>query len=152
MSGETLSRLAADGELHFLRLSFEAGDGAALLEAVRVCAVNDLPLPAWAARAFVERVDRVFRFETGSWDDAFGRPYRKGIRLADARRRWRQREVVYERVRELVEREGSSIGDPLFERVGKEIGLAKSVVNELYYETLNASWPEYERRFLPRKS
>ena len=67
-----------------------------------------------------------------SWDDAFGSPHPKG-RHRNAVRLEKLKYKVHSRVRDIHKKEGVSINNELFERVGKELGLGgKTTVSELY--------------------
>lgn len=66
-----------------LERQFVAGNKGALLEAVRVCLINDVPVPRWAVRAFSRAW---WQTKMGpplhkSWDEVFGRPHAKGEHL-----------------------------------------------------------------------
>lgn len=145
-------RFAAEFDLQTERERFERGDKVALLGAIRICANHDLPLPDWASRAFIRAYDRVLRLETGSWDDAFGRPYAKGKHLSAMRKK---RMYGYP-VRVAVAREhnaGHAIDESLFAKIGKEFGLGKTLTAELYYGKTKAKNTEKQApRRLPRKS
>jgi hypothetical protein len=127
-------REAAAEELKTERERFERGDKAALLGAVRICANHDLPLPSWASRAFIAAYDRVLRLDTGSWDDAFGRPYPKGKHLAAMKKKRLHRVPVKVAV-DRAHKAGRAIDETLFSQVGKEFGLGITLVAELYYGT-----------------
>jgi hypothetical protein len=122
-------------KLDALEQQFGKGDDFALLHAIRVCANHDLVIPKWAALAYIKRFDAVLTCKTGSWDGAFGRPYRNGFHLVKARQRRQLRFAVYVRVREILEAEpGTAVDESLFERVGDEFDIGKTLCNRLYYE------------------
>lgn len=79
-------------EIEALRPSIENGDGFAVLDAVSRCARQGLALPHWLAVEFLRRYDAVLQCRAGSWDEAFGRPYPKRVRLLNLRqpraKRW----------------------------------------------------------------
>jgi len=145
-------RFAAELDLQTEHERFERGDKVALLGAIRICANHDLPLPDWASRAFIRAYDRVLRLDTGSWDDAFGRPYPKGKHLSAMRKKRMYRYPV----RVAVAREhkaGRAIDASLFEKIGDEFGLGKTLTAELYYgKTKAKSAVKQASRRLPRKS
>ena len=118
-----------------LQRQFESGDTVALLEAIYNCAMHDLTMPEWVQRAYIDRYRQIIHFEAASWDEVFGKPHRKGLRLADARRRRELRTPIFLRIREIRRAEpDTAIGDGLFERVAEEFGIGKTLVNELWYE------------------
>jgi hypothetical protein len=72
--------------LEFFRKQYvEEGKRLAIIEAIRRCAIRKLPLPDWAAEAFVDCYNKVMGYEVASWDDVFGNPLPKGMRRAKAR-------------------------------------------------------------------
>lgn len=118
-----------------LERCFVAGDRFALMEAISECAVNDLALPNWAAEAFLDGYYSIINLRSGSWDDVFAKPYKKGFHLGQARVRRLARVEVYLTVRRILAREpGTPIDDHLFERVGRECNVSRSLANQLYYE------------------
>jgi len=116
------------------RQRFEQGDGMALLAAVRVCANHDMPLPAWASKAYISAFDAVLNCRAESWDEAFGRPFKKGKHLHALRKRRTMQRKVWLAVRHAHEHDGASIDVSLFEKVGKKLHLGKTQTSGLYYE------------------
>lgn len=122
-------------KLDHLEREFRAGDRFALLHAIRVCMNHDLVSPPWVVREYIAAFDSVLNYRKGSWDDAFGRPNPKGSHLAKAQKRHVLLFEVYNRIREIRLMEpGTPIDDGLFERVGAELGIGKTLANELYYK------------------
>ena len=118
------------------RARFDAGDNMALLAAIRKCANHGLVMPEWVSLAFIRNYDAVLSLRMRSWDDAFGRPYRKGMDLKAARFRREKRFHVWMEVnrRHLA---GEAIDDQLFEAVGEALGMKKTLASQLYYEAKN---------------
>jgi len=117
-----------------LKSQFEAGDGFALLAALRRCANHSLAMPEWVASAYITKYDKVLNCEVASWDEAFGKPYPKK-HISKLRQRRSLRFDVYNRLRQvLVDEPDTMIDDGLFERVGAQVGIGKTLCNELYYE------------------
>jgi hypothetical protein len=120
------------------------GDGLLLLSVLEMCGRVGLKIPQWAATAFTELFNKVFWADVGSWDEAFGPAYPKGMHLAKARLRFNI--DLYLRVQELLDwrpgdppaaewlTEPAVIGEWLFEEVGKEFGLGKTACSKRYYE------------------
>ena len=126
-------------ELNRERQQFEAGDRMALFAAIRKCANHDLPLPAWAATAYIAAYDHVLNCRAKSWDEVFGTPYPKGVNLNAMRKRRILRFRVYRLVTEILQAERHTpIGVALFERVGREMRppIGKSEAAERYYEAM----------------
>ena len=125
--------------LDALEDDYQAGDGAALMEAIFLCADKELVMPPWVQAAYMNSYREVIHFKVGSWDDAFGRPHRKGLRLVDARRRRRLRPRVYRLVRKYLRlRPHKTIDIQLFEDIGKKLHIGATLAEQLYYE--QKSW------------
>lgn len=135
--------VASEWELEKERMRFERGDKMALLAAVRVCANHDMPLPEWASRAFIRAYDTILNCRIGSWDDAFGRPYRKGVHLAALRKRRKLRMKVWLDVNAELKKSSRAVDESLFEDIGRPLGLGKTLTAEMYYEARNMTkWSE----------
>ncbi len=64
------------------------------LRAVAQCLMHGLPVPDWITQPFLAQVAKVGRCDVGSWDDAFGRPFKKGEHRNAAKLRQRYGRVV----------------------------------------------------------
>jgi hypothetical protein len=127
--------------LDALRDQFEAGDRGALLAAIRECARCDIPLPAWAAVAYIEAYERVLNLDVNevAWDAVFGKPYLTGTHLGALRKTRKLRPIVWSTVQRILDAEPATIVDnKLFERVGKMMRppIGHSDAAELYYEAV----------------
>lgn len=120
---------------------FCAGKKLALFQAIRLCAAHGLAMPEWVAAGFIAGFDRVATLKARSWDEAFGQPLRKGLHLADARIRRRRGPAVFLEV-ERLRAAGADVDDQLFEQVGRDLGVGKTLANKLYYQ--------WQRRVSPR--
>ncbi|WP_395699943.1 hypothetical protein [Aquabacterium sp.] len=123
-------------------------DGGAVLKALHACLHNALPVPRWLADEFSRRVLRVTDACVGSWDEAFGRPWPKGTRLADVRTRRRQVGAVHAAVLQLASErmpDGSfrPINRDLFEEAGERQGIHVSgaTAERRYREALEQGLP-----------
>jgi hypothetical protein len=122
-------------KLDALERQYAKGDGFALLQAIKVCVNHDLVIPRWAAIAFIQGFYAVLNCRTDSWDGAFGPPYPKGMHIAKARQRRLLRFQVYNRINEILKSDPKPpIDEGLFERVGDEFGIGKTLCNRLYYQ------------------
>jgi hypothetical protein len=136
-SGPTmpLFQWSALHDLDRLEARFEAGDGFALLHAIRKCANHDLVMPHWVAQNYINRFDRVLHCKLASWDEAFGRPHPKGKHISDMRQRTELRLAVYLRIREIRQADKSiAIDNNLFASVAADLGIKRSLCSELYYQ------------------
>lgn len=127
-------KVDAELALESERQRFEQGDRMALLAAVRICANDGLPLPAWASKAYISAFDAVLNCRAASWDEAFGRPFKKGKHLHALRKRRTMRPKVWLAVRHAHEHDGANIDESLFEKIGKALHLGKTQTSDLYYE------------------
>jgi hypothetical protein len=119
-------------QIEQLRKQYEAGDNAALLDAVEFHAYAGIAMPAWVATGYCNRYADWCTFQTRTLDDAFG-VSRKGMRLKDHARRERLKRRVIAEVLQL-RKEGVPMGGELFERVGATLDIGGSTANDLYYE------------------
>ena len=120
--------------LDILEQRYANGNRFALLHAINICAKYYLVIPEWARDAFIEGFSAVGSFRTNSWDDAFGRPYPKRMRMSMARRRRDLLPKVYNRVRQILDAApGTPVSEALFEQVGDEFGIGKTLCSQLYY-------------------
>jgi hypothetical protein len=128
-----LFQAAARERLELLREQFEAGDRTALLEAVHRCAWHEMVIPEWAALKFMAAYREVAHARTASWDDVFGKPW-PGKKLASLRLRRELILPVRARIQELRQRrDPPPLSEALFESVGKEFGIGKTLCQEFYY-------------------
>jgi hypothetical protein len=105
-----------------------------ILPALFECAMDGLPIPAWCAQAFINAFRDVRHYREKSWDDVFGKPHPKGMQIAAKRRKKMLEFAVLGRVREIkAENPDTPIDESLFEEIGKELGICKTLVGEYYY-------------------
>jgi hypothetical protein len=139
-------------ELLELESQFRAGDKGALLHAIYKCSLDGLPLPEWVATAYGRAYRRILACEAKSLDEAFGSPFPKGHHVAAARRRRELRPAIYLRIKAMLDGESPPpVDDELFEQVGAEFNVGKTVCAKLYYQGRNLFAPAYRPR-LPRNS
>lgn len=127
------------------RQRYEANDYMALLAAIRICAARKLPIPDWAAQAFIRRYDHVLNCRTGSWDEAFGQPY-PGKHVPDLRKRRELKYAIPQRIKELRSQDdpppmnGNRHHEGVYNQVAREFDVGRTYVTEL--------WKEYKNRVL----
>jgi hypothetical protein len=80
-------------------------------------------------------VERAQAHEIKSWDEVFGRPLKKGKQQTVERKK---RLLGYPVLMRVWERHaaGEAISKPLFEAVGRELGVSGTVAAEIYYKAL----------------
>ncbi|MBI3528211.1 MAG: hypothetical protein HY067_09595 [Betaproteobacteria bacterium] len=114
----------------------EQGDSFALFWAIRFCSFHGIVLPPWLAQKYVECFDKIVNHEAKSWDEAFGRPFRKGLQIQKLKLGEKWRLLVWTTViRERNNNSKLAIGPKLFEKVAKELKLGAPTVKKYYYET-----------------
>jgi hypothetical protein len=114
-----------------LEHKFSEGQRPALFAAIKLCAEFEIPLPKWAADAFVEGYRRVERLELDSWDAAFGVPKQKSARLDALQRR---RDLVWKvahRVEMLRRTKPAQSLDWVYGQIATELGISVKMVREL---------------------
>jgi hypothetical protein len=112
------------------REEFERGYKGAVLWVIYICATSKWRIPQWAADAFSDMCWTGWRAKAKSWDDVFGKPYHGQQRTA---RNETQATWVWAHVKKLRMEESVPVTNELFERVGNEFGMSRSVVSKLYY-------------------
>jgi hypothetical protein len=135
---------------------FDAGDKGALLGAIFLCLEYDEVAPAWVKAYYRDAFLRVISHDFGSWDDAFGRPLKKGAQLAAARRKKGLEISVLNKVWERYVA-GQSITKSLFDSIGKEVGVSGTVASEIYHAGTKPyggpkAYKNLLRRIRPRNS
>ena len=114
-----------------LEHKFSEGQRPALFAALKLCAEFEIPLPKWAAEAFLEGYRRVERLELDSWDAAFGVPKQKSARLDALQRR---RDLVWKvahRVEMLRRTKPGQSLDWVYGQIATELGISVKMVREL---------------------
>lgn len=114
------------------RLRFEAGDKAAVPDAMDLCARAGLAMPVWLAEAFCAGYTAWATYEVRSLDEALG-VVRKGRRRPDLQKAYAAKAAVVMEVNR-VHQEGIPIEEALFEQVGKTLNIATGQVRALFYE------------------
>lgn len=109
------------------------GDKDAILKALAVCALNDLPIPRWCSIAYLKAYRNVRQYRAKSWDDAFGQPHPKNAKIENRRDKREKEFLVYDRVREIKrESPNTPIDRNLFEDVGKEFCISGGLADQYY--------------------
>lgn len=131
-----------------IEVEFCNGDGWALMRAISECARCGLPLPDWAATAYLRAFRNVLK--EGSWDAVFGSPYPPGTQR-DALRKMSELSIpVLLKVREIINSEpNTAIDSALFERVGKCFCIGKTTTAKYYYHA--EKWTNLNTAQLKRK-
>lgn len=111
----------------------KSGHQKALIEAIHLCAINSLPLPRWCEYGFLKAYRKVRQYKARSWDDVFGKPHKKSTNLVAKEKEWEKGFLVYWRIKEIKEKNPElPIDNELFETVGKDFGVCKTLAAEYY--------------------
>lgn len=128
-----LAQWAALQTIEELRRKYEGGDPFAVLEAVFECGLRQLVMPDWVALGFIERMRLIKHYKARSLDEAFGTYLPKGAKLTAYRQSREKSLLAYREVRRR-HNAGESVGEGLFELVGKDLAIGGSKVRDYYYE------------------
>lgn len=128
-----LYQWSAAHDLDRIKENFETGDQFAMMLALRKCANHDLPMPEWLSRAYIAAFDKVLNYHSGSWDEVFGKPLKKGQHLSTLRTKRTKTMPVYNRCVELV-KNGHPKNRDLFRKVGEEFGVSRTIAENMYRE------------------
>ena len=132
----TFNRDAYDRRrLERARLVYERGYKRELLYCLDYCLTNNVQVPPWVKQGLHNAMNAAFSYEIKSWDEAFGEILPKGKRIVTERRNAKIYWDLFMRIRDLHEKAGEAIDEGLFEKVGAEFGVGKTVASEIYYET-----------------
>lgn len=126
-------------------------DGYAVLWAVAECAMNDLVMPDWLARAYLTRFRAVAHFFADSWDSekSFGKPYPKGTQMSAKRRQRVNLIKVSLAVANAIDRDPERAIDAGFwEEIGKGVGEGKTNAQKLHSKAVRCGFavPPSERK------
>ena len=114
-----------------LKSAYEAGHRQALWEIIVVCSLSGTPIPEWACEVFTGIDPHVKWGMIESWNEVFGKPREKARSVIKAKN---SRTSVYEMV-QLLNAKGMPINDPMFELIGKHLGIGgQTTVKNLYRE------------------
>jgi len=155
-------QLIARGAMEDCGERFAAGDRMALMQAIWWAARHKMPMPDWAAKAYMPAFESVKNACVGSWDDAFGRPYPKGTQIAVERKRKLLRFWVFNIAFDIIHNNPETpIDERLWEKVAQRLlnirGLWESIgrppgiisvaeVARLYYGALKEGFPSLAER------
>ncbi len=134
---DTNDLLGIPDEIHNLHLEelqirYERGDKVALFRAIGYCGKNNLLLPEWLIQSFCDSWYKWVRYDVKTLGEAFEIEWPKGKSLAAAKKKRNKEFEVYTRITRLHEG-GESIDEALFQKVGHDLGLGKTLTSEYYY-------------------
>lgn len=119
---------------------FNSGNKWALMNALMACAHSRAPMPGWASKAYLAAFEACRTAKVKSWDDVFGEPWPKGTsRTATHRRLTTMWPLFHEINKRKIGNPALPIGVALFEEVGQQFGIGKTLASEFYYEAKRLS-------------
>lgn len=114
---------------------FQNGDNSAILETIYICSLHSLLLPRWCQTAFGSAYRKVRGFEVKSWDNVFGRPHSKNVKIGAKYDEIQKGLPLYARVTKIKQNDPAKAIDRfLFEDVGKEFGISGTLADQYYYK------------------
>lgn len=113
---------------------FEKGDKFLLMLALKECAQHDLIIPDWVARAYLLGFYGVVNARIKTWDEAFGALYKKGANLKAIRKRRLLSVAIMNAINDILScKPDTPIDSALFERVGRNFNIGKTLAADYYY-------------------
>ncbi|HCI3972011.1 TPA: hypothetical protein NO321_000220 [Pseudomonas aeruginosa] len=132
--------------LEAYRSSFEEGERNSVLEALRLCAIHELPMPEWLSAGYQQCFREWRHLHVKTLDAAFGVTLPKGSHFAAMRKARRLAFAVPALVMRL-KRKGMPVDEGLFHEIGKALNVSAGTAKSAYYKS------GYHRsRKLPKKS
>jgi hypothetical protein len=119
------------GVLERIGRAIKGGDTNAILHGLRLCFDLNITPPGWLTKAFCKRINKAVDYE--SWDQAFGRPRKKGGK--EAGRELKKHAVkIWLKVREL--RASGMRGDEVFREAAADLPIHRDwqTVRDAYYD------------------
>ena len=116
-----------------MKADAESGDNHAYLFALKLCLEMDTKPPRWVADHVADGLDRFLVAEEKELGAALGVEREDYFYRASAEKRAKIAAPVAYRIAVLHFMDGEALDDGLFERVGKEFNIGKTLAKEYYY-------------------
>lgn len=132
----------AEPALEQERARAEAGDKRAVLRAIYICSIYNMPMPDWTRRTFQAAYDAILNVDAKSWDEVFGRAFPKGVHWNELKKHVELKDAVYREMC-LANIEGEPSTDDTFAKVAKKLETSAGKVKALFYEAKSEQryWP-----------
>jgi hypothetical protein len=131
-------------QLEQARLRYEQGNKSELLRWMNWCFIANREVPSWIKEGISKAVNDADTYKIRTWNDVFGKPVPKGTHLKTARRNSEIEWDLFWRVCGL-HKAGRPIDENLFEKVGKEFGIKKTLASKLYYEFADREFGDLDK-------
>lgn len=114
---------------------FENENKWCLMQTIWSCARDNVPLPDWAAKAFIEAFESCRTGSKKSWDDLFDSPYPKGTHHKAVQKKHAIQWELFNSVQLMLkEKPETVIDNEFFTLVGKLFNIGRTLASEYYYE------------------
>ena len=117
--------------------AYEDGEKDMLLMALKLsCELKESPIPQGVAQRVRENLIKWLELEVKSLDEAFQVEKKKNFRLGAERKKHNMALKIYSSIVKS-SKAGEGIDDDLFDEVGSEYGIGKTLAKDYYYEQKN---------------
>jgi hypothetical protein len=118
--------------------AYEDGEKDMLLMALKLsCELKESPIPQGVAQRVRENLIKWSELEVKTLDKAFEVEKKKNFRLDAERKKHSVALKIYSRIVKLSKKERRPIDDNLFDEVGNDFGIGKTLAKDYYYEQKN---------------
>lgn len=112
-----------------LKEDFESGQKFSLMCAINECASEGVPMPLWVATEYQKAFAVIHGAQKRSWDDVFGKPFRKGAQLPYIRKAQRLARSVREQFDKL-KQDGIPLTPENYDEFAKRFGLNRDTLKK----------------------
>ncbi len=133
---DELRKIIVRDSLSKLEIAHDSGNSRALMDAIRICADEGIPLPTWVRVAFVSAHERVARAQSGSWDEVLGKPYPNG-KLHNIAKHKRMDWEIYNDVVDMKRDEPRTSYEEIYSRLAERYRVSTSTVRDAHRKTIH---------------
>lgn len=133
-------RLAAQQLLGIGREYLKKPDERLILMALAHCCNRSLPIPKWCEKAFLSAYTSIiWEYKADSWDAAFGKPFRKGLKLGAKQTEKEKSHAVWAYIQRRQKEDpslslkGNREREGLFEEAGKRFAISPAKASDYFY-------------------
>ena len=117
--------------LDMYKTIYEQGQRYSVIPALALCFSSNLEIPKWVKAGYLTALEQLYNGDHTTLDHALGMKRGRGKRGKSHKLSSDQEHKIYARVCEL-RQQGMAVDDSLFESVGKEFGIGKTLAKETY--------------------